>query len=113
MVRKVFHSSASLRSSFIDKKTGQPAMHVEAIQGFLEVIGTPHTEVYDERTANYVYHIDANLAQVWMEYSFYLDGTLLHCGVNSIQLMRLEDGWKITDIADTRRREPCAELPVK
>lgn len=110
MVRAVFHPQASLRTSFVHYSSGKPMIHAEAIDGFVEAVGTPHKEVWDERTTNYVFHVDDNLAQVWMDYSFYLNDHLEHCGVNSVQLMRVEDGWKITDIADTRRKQGCIEM---
>lgn len=112
-VRQAFHHKAGMRTSFVSTKTGLPVMYSEPVHGFIEAVGSPHEETWDERTANYVYHIDENLAQVWMEYSFYLNDHLSHCGVNSIQLIRLEEGWKITDIADTRRRENCPEISTE
>lgn len=34
------------------------------------------------------------------------------CGVNAIDLLRDATGWKITQVADTRRRERCPD-PLK
>jgi hypothetical protein len=42
-----------------------------------------------------------------MNYAFYLDDQFSHCGVNAFQLVRMEAGWQIIQITDTRRRE-CA-----
>ncbi len=110
MVHRAFTANAGLRTTFFHKETGKPVAFEESLDEFLKVIGTPRKEVLDERTGNYVYHIDDNLAQVWMDYSFYIDDTFSHCGVNSVQLVRTEEGWKISDIADTRRKTNCSDL---
>ncbi len=55
--------------------------------------------------------IDGDLAAVWTPYAFYADGTLTHCGVDAFLLARMDDGWRIIQIADTRRREGCTGPP--
>ncbi|MBI5914693.1 MAG: nuclear transport factor 2 family protein [Bacteroidetes bacterium] len=35
-----------------------------------------------------------------------------HCGVDAFQLFKGENGWKITQISDTRRRENCQTEPA-
>jgi hypothetical protein len=42
-----------------------------------------------------------------MEYRFYVGERFSHCGVDSFHLVRTADGWRIVDLADTRRREGC------
>jgi len=51
--------------------------------------------------------IDSQLASVWTDYKFYIGDKFSHCGVNSFQLVKLNDGWKIVYIIDTRRKEGC------
>ncbi len=41
--------------------------------------------------------------------TFYRDGEISHCGINSIELLRDADGWKVTQISDTRKREGCPD----
>ena len=41
--------------------------------------------------------------------TFYLDGAVRHCGINSIELLKSAEGWKITQLSDTRRRENCPD----
>ena len=82
----------------------------------LRLVGTPHTEVYDERISDVQIRVDGNFATAWMNYTFYVvsNGTdqLSHCGVNAFHFFRGTDGWKITQITDTRRREGCPALPA-
>ena len=63
----------------------------------------------DERIVFDVVKIDGPLAIVWTPYKFYYNGKFLHCGVNSFQLVKLAEGWKIQYLIDTRRKENCGE----
>ena len=47
---------------------------------------------------------DGKLASVWMTYEFVFKGKTSHCGVNSFQLVKLNDEWKVQYIIDTRRK---------
>lgn len=51
--------------------------------------------------------IDENLASVWTPYEFYYQGKFSHCGVNSFQLVKSNNEWKIQYIIDTRRKDNC------
>jgi len=53
--------------------------------------------------------VDDTVASVWAPYTFYVNGRLSHCGVNSIELLRGAEGWKITQISDTRRTDGCPD----
>lgn len=76
---------------------------------FLNAVGTPHDQVWDEKIGGYEIKIDGDLASVWTPYQFYLGERFSHCGVNSFQLARLDGEWKIIYIVDTRRRTNCIE----
>ena len=111
-----FHPTARLQSVGVSRQTNEPVLRSDSIAAFLRVVGTPHTEVYDERISDVQIRVDGNFATAWMNYSFYTvnNGTdqLSHCGVNAFQLFRGTDGWKIIQITDTRRREGCPQLPA-
>jgi hypothetical protein len=44
------------------------------------------------------------LAQYKVPYSFYVNGELSHSGINVLTLIKKEDQWVISYIADTRKR---------
>jgi hypothetical protein len=67
----------------------------------------PDTLQIEERLLGYSIRVDGPLAQAWTPYEFYLQGDLHHCGVNSFQLFRDPEGWKIIYIIDTRRVIGC------
>lgn len=108
MVRNTFHPEARLQSAFTNKE-GQAVLNGGEIDKFVIQIGTPHEAVYDEKIWSYEVRIDGILASVWTEYTFYVGEKMSHCGVNAFHLFKGKDGWKITQITDTRRRSDCKE----
>ena len=110
-VRAVFHPRTRLIS--VSEIEGQPAFELlEDMDGFVTAVGTPHDEVWDERIWDVEVRIDGRLATVWADYAFYIGDRLSHCGVDAFQLFKDVDGWKIFEIADTRRREGCEPVPT-
>jgi hypothetical protein len=105
-VRSVFAPGARLTSSSI--RNGTPVVQGDAIDGFINAVGRPSTDKFDERISDPVVHIDDGLAMVWVKYSFYLNDKFSHCGVDAFLLAQDTSGWKILTIGDTRRREGCA-----
>lgn len=53
------------------------------------------------------------MAFVWAPYTFYLDKAFRHCGVDAIDLLKDGAGWKITQLADTRRTQNCRDPLAK
>lgn len=109
-VRDVFHPSATLVT--IPPAGGAPILRTSDVESFIEAVGAPRSEVWDERIWDAVVNVEDDLATAWMQYSFHVDARLSHCGVNAFQLFRSADGWKVIHIADTRRREGCATRAV-
>lgn len=106
MLRSTFHPEARLAT--VGMRNGTPVVGFEEVDGFASAIGSkPAEQVWDERLHNEIVHIDGTLATVWTEYDFYLGDEFSHCGVDSFQLAKTADGWKIFSIADTRQREGC------
>jgi hypothetical protein len=53
-----------------------------------------------------------SIAVVWAEYDFHLNGTFHHCGIDSFQMLKTPDGWKIAEISDTRSTSGCKPSPL-
>lgn len=104
-LRSIFHPSVRLMSVYY--KEGESKINEGDIDRFVTMVGTPHDEVWDEKIWSYDIRIDGNLASVWTEYSFFLGENLRHCGVNAFHLFKSDNGWMITQITDTRRKENC------
>lgn len=92
-------------------RDGESVLRTVDIDRFIEAIGEPHDEVWDERLWDIEVRIDQNLATVWTEYAFYLGEKLSHCGVDAFQLFKSSEGWKIFQIADTRRGADTCDIP--
>lgn len=101
-----FHPEARLIST--SRQQGRPVAGVEEVSAFTNAVGAPHDKVYDERVWDLEIRVDGDLAVAWMPYAFYLGDQFSHCGVDLFQLVRTADGWRIIELADTRRREGCS-----
>ena len=65
-----------------------------------------------ERMWNPIVRVHGPLAEVWTPYDFHRDGRFSHCGVDSIALMRGQNGWQIVSIAYTVEPTGCAPSPL-
>lgn len=108
MIRAVLHPSARLQTTFTDEE-GNAGLRKGNLNQFLIQVGTPHEKVFDEKIWNYRVRIEDNLASVWTDYSFFLGEELLHCGVNAFHLFHSDEGWKILQITDSRKKSQCRE----
>lgn len=64
----------------------------------------------DEKLLAVDVSISDNLASVWTPYVFYLDGKLSHCGVNSFQLVKFDNDWKIVYLIDNTHAGDCEKF---
>ena len=71
------------------------------------IANRPGDQKWDERLLDYSIQVDGNMANVWTPYEFWFNDTFSHCGVNSFQLFKDDDQWKIIYLIDTRRRTNC------
>lgn len=109
VVRSTFHPDAVLIGT--EDREGEPSTSIRSIDGFVRAVGGASGE-WDERFWGWEVRVDENLASVWTEYAFYLDGEFSHCGVDAFLLARDGGDWKIVSLADTRRQEGCEEPPA-
>ena len=107
MVRSVFHPKAQLATAIV--RQGNAIVEVDDLDKFVQAVGTPHGEVWDERLSNTAIQVDGTLASVWTDYSFYLGDKFSHCGVDAFHLAKVGNEWTIVGLADTRRRQGCPE----
>lgn len=86
---------------------GNPKLIKNNLKQFLISMGTPRKEVYSEPIWDVKIDIDGNMAQVWAKYAFYIGKQLHHCGVDTFQLLKTKDGWRIFHLAYTRQEKGC------
>ncbi len=106
MVRDVF--AADARFASLDGEGASATVQAQSVERWLSAIDESAGR-WDERVYDVSVVVDGPMASVWAPYTFYLDGAISHCGINSIELLYDADGWKVTQISDTRRGEGCPD----
>jgi hypothetical protein len=108
-MRAALHPEARLVSPAL--RDGAAAVRVESPAGWLAQVARSTGPPVDERLRNPVVRVDGALASVWVEYSLFVGERFVHCGVDAFHLVRTAEGWRIIDLADTRRRDGCPDGP--
>ncbi len=85
-------------------KENQTQVKSEDFEAFLKSLTKYQKGDLDERIKFKGVHEDGTLASAWTPYQFYYQGKYSHSGVNSFQLVKLGDAWKIQYLIDTRRK---------
>ena len=108
-VRSVF--AAGARFAMVDTRQDPPAVRYDTPDGWITAIANSN-RAWDEQIYDVITRVDGGIAHVWAPYTFYLNNAVRHCGVNTIELIRVGPDWKITQVSDSRRRENCPD-PLK
>lgn len=79
---------------------------------FIEQVGGSGGELL-ERMWDPTVLVDGAVAIVSTPYDFWIGTEFSHCGVDTFQLVRAVDGWKVTSLNyDVRPPESCPESPL-
>ena len=108
MVAETFTKDAIMKRVATNEE-GEVMVNSGNLTSFLNAIGSPKEQIWDERIGSYDINIDGNLATVWTPFEFYIGDRFSHCGVNSFQLVKKDGNWKIFFIVDTSRQSNCVE----
>ncbi|GAB2491650.1 nuclear transport factor 2 family protein [Algoriphagus taiwanensis] len=100
-------SEDALMQTVIAKPEGSEVGSNSVADFVKRIATTPETTTLDEQILDYQIKVDGTMASAWTPYRFYVNGNFSHCGVNSFQLVKKAEGWKIVYIIDTRRKENC------
>ena len=112
LLKNVFHTSARIQVIGVHRLTGKNAITTEnEIDKFIKQICRNSINIsMREVPKSFEYRIDNQLATVWTPYEFYIkefptvDEHLSHRGVDSFQLYKTDEGWKILSLVYTIRR---------
>lgn len=99
-VKNAFSGSAMMQT--FDKNQ---EIRTDKVEDFAKQVGASQAGDLDERFTISKILVDGNMASVWVPYQFYYKGNFSHCGVNSFQLAKINNEWKIQYIIDTRRKK--------
>ena len=98
-----------LQSISINKE-GKTVLKDDDYSQFVKNIASiPKDRKFEEKLLDFSIQVDGRMANAWTPYEFWYQEKLSHCGVNSFQLMKVDDKWKIIYLVDTRRREGCRD----
>lgn len=109
MVRAAFAPGA--RFAMVNARQSPPAVRYDTPDAWIAAIATSN-RAWDEQVYDVKASVDGGIAHVWAPYTFYVNGAISHCGVNTVSLIKVGQDWKVTQIADSRRRENCPD-PLK
>ena len=84
-------------------------IRTDKVEDFAKQVGASQAGDLDERFTISKILVDGNMASVWVPYQFYYKGNFSHCGVNSFQLAKINNEWKIQYIIDTRKKDNCTK----
>jgi len=73
-----------------------------SVQAFINGVGKQPVGALDERIVFDKILINKELASVWAPYLLYVKDKYIHQGVDSFQVVRTKEGWKIQYLIDTR-----------
>lgn len=106
LMRTYFMPGAELMTLNHDSKGNSRAQSYQ-LKDFLKQISLIGETEIEERLTGWQCFIDDGIASAWTPYEFYYENKFSHCGVNSFELMKVHDEWKISQITDTRRKQNC------
>ena len=103
-VKNAFSGSAMMQTFGKNQE-----IRTDKVEDFAKQVGASQVGDLDERFTISKILVDGNMASVWVPYQFYYKGNFSHCGVNSFQLAKINNEWKIQYIIDTRRKDNCTK----
>lgn len=106
-LRAMVKGDIKLQSISVNKE-GKTVLQESDFSQFLNNIASiPKDRTFEEKLLDFNIQVDGNMANAWTPYEFWYNGNFSHCGVNSFQLLKEDDEWKVFYLVDTRRIEGC------
>ncbi|MEX2455907.1 MAG: nuclear transport factor 2 family protein [Balneolaceae bacterium] len=102
-IRSLITSETTLKT--VTVADVEPVLRETAFDRFISSVEGSEPGTLDEQLTSLTIHVDDNLATAWMGYRFYHGEEFSHCGVNTMNLLKKSDGWKIVTVVDTRRSD--------
>ena len=107
VIKSVVSGDITLQTMGVDKQ-GNNRLRTDNFDDFLKsILSIPDSIQYREELLDFKIQSDGPMAHAWTPYTFWINGEISHCGVNSFQLFNDGTGWRIIYLADTRRRDNC------
>ena len=97
-------SDKIILQSIMENAKGAKLSDESAKEFYHSIASFPNDFKFEEKILNYSIQIDGTMAHAWTPYEFYINGKLIHSGVNAFTLFKENGLWKIIYVIDTRRK---------
>lgn len=97
-------SDKIILQSIMENAKGAKLSDESAKEFYHSIASIPNDFKFEEKILNYSIQIDGTMAHAWTPYEFYINGKLIHSGVNAFTLFKENGLWKIIYVIDTRRK---------
>ena len=109
LMKSVMMDKILLQTAY-KNKAGEDVLVTDDMQKLVDAVASrPTNQKWDERLLDYSIQVDGNMANAWTPYEFWFNDSFSHCGVNSFQLFKDGNQWKIIYLIDTRRKNGCIQ----
>lgn len=94
-----------------DERPEELAMQVWNNEAFLSDLKPDGHDYVERWTSEPLVLLRGPIAVVWGEYEFWIDDEFSHCGVDSVDLVKVDGEWKIANFVWTVEKENCSTAP--
>jgi len=108
-LRGLAHPNVFMQSVSANPSGETKVVTVEYGNFLKSIVSIPASTRFEEKLHSFDITKNGSLATIVTPFSFYLNGNLSHCGVNSFTMVKEAEEWKIVYIIDTRIKEGCKE----
>lgn len=113
-LKQMAKENITLQSIYTNKEDGKTVLTESKYYDFVKsIVSIPKENIFKEKLLDFQISVDGKMANAWTPYEFWYKGQFSHCGVNSFQLIKEEESWKIIYLVDTRRRHGCQQKNPK
>ena len=102
--------------SFRPAPEGRPEeleMQISNNEEFLADLKPDGHDYMERWTGEPIISVRGPIAVIWGEYEFWIDGEFSHCGVDSVDLVKVAGEWKIANFMWTVEKENCPTAPSR
>ncbi|QED36473.1 nuclear transport factor 2 family protein [Antarcticibacterium arcticum] len=108
-LRELAHPNVIMQSVSTNPAGETKVVTVDYGNFLKSIVSIPASTKFEEKLHSFDVTMNGSLATIVTPFSFYLNGNLSHCGVNSFTMVKEAEEWKIVHIIDTRIKEGCKE----
>lgn len=90
---------------------GKLEMRIANNEDFIADLEDDGHQYIERWTGDPTVMIRGPIAVVWGEYEFWIDGEFSHCGIDSADVIKVNDTWKIANFMWTVEKDNCRTAP--